>query len=792
MMPDQTKPEWRRHADAAAETALSRRSPAWVFLWAVVIFIIYGSLFPFDFQATPLPLDNFFSEWDIFENRADAIDNFLLFVPLGIALHTCFTGTRARLTAAFFAVLVLAFGIQLVQLYLPSRTASLSDAFWNSVGMAAGFLIAARVRRLLETHLSATTSRHDYFALLLVLLWFFYESFPFIPTLDIGLLRDHVKSAVFAPPFELMRFTHHYLAATLAGVAMLRVNWMQARYLNLLLIGSVSLLLEVFVAYGSLRRETLLGISIGLLTGYLLETRLKKNQSTVIFLLALSAYLITVLTPYRDQTLGAGFTLTPFSHLFWQGITKDIPPTAFEALAIACLLWTGLSSQRRFRHTPYTWVGCVMLLLVILEWVRVTIVGYHGDTTPLVVAIVLSPFAVSLRTLGTSDKTAARTSSVQVSPALDQAAEPAAPSFRSAQATPPLASTAKPSIFWIAATLGAMTLGLWLLLHLPGIPYNLKKIFGDQLLSGAAFFSLALLWLGSAPWLLAQLLIRRTRQGRHALLWTPVLLLGIALISLALIQLATPEIMLNKIIGAPDLYHRIVYENYWGEAWRARLAGYPVGLIEGLESSVRYCALYSIFMIPLTLAALALPKQNRTPRVLAYLLLLLPFWYLAKYVVIDSAITDNLIELMKPNGLVFLAALIITLSLHASILASYFYRTRVRSSLKLCISSIALVALSWWLLNQGIESLIVKDGSVFSGIQFILGENRTSLLSDSALFWRWCLLYLSGVGVTALGMLFAMRLVPDNSAPRRKRRSKTPKSKTMPSESEVAGATRHT
>ncbi len=787
MIPAQ--PESRRtgHLHSVRPKTLSQmeaeslpRVPARIFLWAITIFIIYGSLFPFDFQTTPLSVDHFYNEWHILSNFSDALDNFLLFIPLGIAIHSYYKSTRTRLIATFFAILLLALGIQLLQLYLPSRTSSVSDAFWNTVGLGTGFLIASKTSRLLKIQLSADASKHDYFSILLVLLWFFYESFPFIPTLDIGLLRDHVKTAVFAPPFELMRLLQHWLAATLAGVAILRVNWLHPRYLNLCVMAGIAIFLEVFVAYGSLRRETLMGIALGLGSGYLVENSSKKNSHFLIFFLAFCTYLLTVVLPFRDQPSGASFTLTPFSHLLWQGVTKDIPPAAFEALAIGVMLWAGLANPGRFQRSPYAWTICVIVLLTLLEWIRVYVAGYHGDTTPLIMAIILSPFAVTLRT--SAEKKEFTVDQTPIDHPAHHALHLISPSLEQLKHIPgsegilpivlPIASdTKKSTLLLIAGTLVVLTLVLWLFLHLPGIPYNVKKIFGDHVLAGSAYFSLVLLWIGSAPWLVAQALTERSQRDRSAMVWLPILLIVMAMVSLTLVDLAIPDIMLNKIIGTPDIYRRVVFENYWGEEWRQRLSGLSVNLVDSIETGIRYSALYSVFTIPLTISALALARKNRLLYTLSDVLLLLPFWWVTKYIVIDNAVTDNLTELLQTHGLIFLAILIVVFTMHASLMANILRRTRSRYFLRwglLCLLTAALLPATWWLLTQSIESLIVKDGKIFSGVQFILGENRSDLLPEITLFGRWCAFYAGAVTVTASGMYCAMRLWPVVTVPGKK------------------------
>ncbi|MDD2881487.1 MAG: O-antigen ligase family protein [Rhodoferax sp.] len=367
----------------------------WVFLWAAVIFITYGSLFPFNFLSDPKPLAEFYAQWHMLRNAADAVDNFMLFIPLGIGLDACFRTRSAKLAAGFVALLLLGIGIQLLQLYLPSRTSSVADVLWNTIGLSVGMLAFSRIRLAAESLLQVNMGRHDNYAMLLVAIWLCYESFPFVPTLDVGLLRDHVKTVIFAPPFETMRLLQHTLAAALAGVAIVRANWLRPGWLNVVILGGLAVFLEIFVAYGSLRRETLLGIAIGLFLGHWFDKDANKRTGVVVVLIALTAFLITVLTPYRGQPADSTFTWTPFSYLFWWGNTKDISPTAFEALVIGSLFWAGTFMKSSVSQPSPLWLGGVFFLLLMLELFRIYLMGYHGDTTPLFLALVLVSFIVS-------------------------------------------------------------------------------------------------------------------------------------------------------------------------------------------------------------------------------------------------------------------------------------------------------------------------------------------------------------------------------------------------------------
>jgi VanZ family protein len=739
--PARPAPHLSYPTDAAVSPA-----PAYVFLAAVVAFIIYGSLFPFDFVSQGLPLDRFFAEYDVFANQSDALDNFFLFVPLGVGLVLAFRDRAARAIAALLSILVLAIGIQLIQLYLPSRTASLADAFWNTIGMGAGFLMAERVGRALRAQLAGQAAGRDMFLAGLVLLWLSYESFPFVPTLDIGLLREHVKGAVFAPTFELMRLAQHGLAAALAGIAIARVGMLRRPVFGAIGLAALAITLEVLVPYGSLRRETLLGIALGLAAGYLAAQSGARRSAGIGFALALAAYLITVLTPYRGQAFDTGFTLTPFSHVLWQGVVNDVSPAAFEALAIGCLLWSGMAASNRLRARPYVWSAAVLLLLAALEWVRVALVGVHGDTTALAMAAVLAPAAAALR------------GGQSAQPLTQPLTQPMTQTPAASAVPPAKPGAGRPAWVVVAACAAALTVAMWALVHLPGIPYNLKKLFGERPLFGAAVFSLALLWLGAGPWLVARTVLSLDARRRRGALYGPLLVAGIALVSYVLVDLATPGIMLEKIIGAPDLYRRIVEDNYWGEAWRAGLAAWPRGLVSAAERLVRYLALYAVFAIPLVLALLAVPRAGRNARIIVNSLCLLPFWLLVKFVVLEWAVTDNITELVADGGAVFLALLIALFAGNAVMLVCY--RRGARTAPVLALATAALVAAGWWLLNQGIEPVVINNGRIFSGVQFLLGENRSALLSAPALLARWCALDGAALVVVVTGLVLARRLLP--------------------------------
>jgi hypothetical protein len=128
---------------------------------------------------------------------------------------------------------------------------------------------------------------------------------------------------------------------------------------------------------------------------------------------------------------------------------------------------------------------------------------------------------------------------------------------------------------------------------------------------------------------------------------------------------------------------------------------------------------------------------------------------LSKWVVIDGAITDNLTELIAPDGLPWLALLAIVFSTHAAWASRASTPSRLLSAAGL--APIA-VPLGWWLLLQGLEQVIVKYDVVWSAQQFLLGHNRKLQLSEGQLFTRWAMLYVGLLGLCSFGMSLARRV----------------------------------
>jgi VanZ family protein len=735
------------------ELPYETRRPALVITCACIVFIVYGSLFPFNFQATAQPFTAHSFELNPWRNRSDALDNVLLFAPLGTSIFFAFRSVAARIATAAGLWAALGIGMQLLQLYVPGRVGSMADAFNNAIGMLVGLLLGRATATWL-CRKQAIGRFGDPLAMFLVVAWYAYESFPFLPTLDVGLLASHIKPVLAATEFEPVRFFRHATAAALGTLALLALQPLRSRPACLVVAAAVVFASEVLVPYGELRRETLLGIALGMALGERLDHVLDARARWAMLALALAAFVMSVVTDFRRPPEASRFTLTPFAHLLWQGATTDIPTSAFEALTIGALMWAGAGTSR-LGSRPWHWPAIVIALVLLFEAVRVLLASGRADSSTLAIAVLLAPCAAAMHRRRTARLQLE--SSRRGRPPAD--GEGVGQSERTPATGPATTTPRKPvaRIFlWSAAiAVAALTIGLRLLLEVPSLPYNVRKLLGAGSFFDLGFFAAVLLWIGAGPWCVA-----RAAAGRVASsLLLPALLVAATLASLLLLWLAVPAESLDKITGSLDLFRRVTTENYWGPVWHDRMVGLSPEAVGALERAVRYVALYSLLLVPMTMAVVCLDKAWPLALVLPALGVLALSWWLAKWVVIEGAITDNLTELIAPGGLPWLAALALVFGVHVAWFGVRAPR-RAGGALALVALTLGALPIGWWLLKQGLEQVIVKYGAVWSAQQFLLGQNRTADLSDGQLFARWSALYLGLVCVSALGMALARRLWP--------------------------------
>ena len=216
-------------------------------LFLIVIFLIsYGSLYPLDFVSiydNSNALKAFFKTWGTYTHQGDILANLILFVPFGILGMQAFS-VRYALWKSMLLVLVtgicLGVGLQIAQIYLPSRDANLSDAVLNFIGTIIGIAVSLSLNKIF---FQGFKSNLHHFPVLLLYCWLAYRLIPFVPSLDWEEIKNSIKPLFILSTWELVRIYHD---ATAWMVVFYIVSQIKQRHLSTWYFSFVILLCFIF------------------------------------------------------------------------------------------------------------------------------------------------------------------------------------------------------------------------------------------------------------------------------------------------------------------------------------------------------------------------------------------------------------------------------------------------------------------------------------------------------------------------------------------------------------------
>jgi len=190
----------------------STRAYAVVFL-LVTIFILYGSLFPFEYRARTYPggpVAYLLSTWPDWDHRGDLLSNILLYLPFGF-FGTCALPSRVsawpRALLVTVAGTALACGVEITQFHIAGRVTSMGDVYADAIGSGVGALAASLIGVSMRWPFVRELAAHPTASLLLVM-FFGYRLYPYVPTIDLHKYWRAVRPLLAAPslpPDELTR-----------------------------------------------------------------------------------------------------------------------------------------------------------------------------------------------------------------------------------------------------------------------------------------------------------------------------------------------------------------------------------------------------------------------------------------------------------------------------------------------------------------------------------------------------------------------------------------------------------
>ena len=356
----------------------------------VAAFIVYGSLYPFQFdfgRTDASPLTILLHAWpakiDKFAWR-DACVNVLLYFPLGLTAVLVFMRRLPRAAAALTAVMLgtgLSASIEMLQIFDASRTCSLLDVACNFAGTVGGVCAALIFRqeifgiaRRRQGHRGAGG------ALMLACCWAGYQLYPLIPLFSRGRLRANV-ARFLATPISMVEvgasaaewFAFALVMRAVAG--RLKAPW--------LLLAMLCLPLRLLIMERTLAPDELIGAGLAmLLWTYPAEgSRVRAGAGMLA-----AAIMLRELSPFEFTAPARAMSWIPFSATLASERLNAALVLLRKAFEYGTLVWLLRASGLRYWSAGVS----VAAALVLLETAQRYLPNRQPEITDAVIAGILA------------------------------------------------------------------------------------------------------------------------------------------------------------------------------------------------------------------------------------------------------------------------------------------------------------------------------------------------------------------------------------------------------------------
>ena len=673
------------------------------------------------------------------------LGNIVLFFPFGlvgiwsVSIRNAIVRDAMVLALAF----ILAFSLQLAQVWLPSRSAALVDVVWNMAGAGLGIVAAhmavgrAGVGKLAIP--SATLA-----PLGLLMLWLLAELSPLVPSLDLQKFKDALKPLMYGIEFSFPDVMAHAAGVFAAGSALATLVLQPTKWL----FGLLALILagKLIIVHLALDASILTGFLVGYLAWLLVPASRGKERFGFAFWGLFLAWTIVALMPFSAMP-GGNFNSIPFATML-----KGSMEVNAQGMAQSLFIYTGLLwfAQKRVGRISVVMVGLV-LWACLLELTQMLLLGRTADITEPILILLIGWLLTALQ----------RHQNIQVPPTqpLKELGKSSARRMKILDAIPRIGWSAK-----LGFSIIGMAALMWAMLRVPSVPYNVRELIaqGHPILSALAL-ACAIAWIFGFPAWAAMHMATGSRRPAYLL---PFLLLH-GIVAWVLLRRAVPLESIHDIVGSPILG--------WPWEWEA------IG---------RFISLFTIWSV-VSFGAGFLTLRSWLPKAGGFLwlwavatLALLPVAYV---VVIQQAATDNLTELLAgggtPMAFLWVAAGLFMLALAGAQLAVALGSAMRVGVIRGALWSIASFPLTYLALHAGFESYIIKYGQAFSAFQFLLSQDRAHYAAPMELLLRYgfahgiLLFTIAASQAPFLGHIvltharLTIRPVPEQESPRKKGQS---------------------
>jgi VanZ family protein len=737
--------------------------------YGVVFFITYGSLYPFEFSlvVSDQAFRAFLNSAIVLSSIGDVVGNVVLFVPFG------FLGYRLLPSWVLVSIgLLLAVILQIAQLFLPSREPAIYDVFWNFLGISFGLLCGyvLKVSPLFKNNFCTTNNQ---VAIVIIMLWGALQLLPFVPTLDWQSFKSALKPLTL-PSFSWERtsfLTFGWLAVGYFSRKVLDKNW----HTSYFILGVVSiLLLKIMIVSNELNLTDVFAGFFAVLI-YLFLGKLDARRIVYLAWLILFTYTLKSLFPFQWQSEGKSFIWLPLSGFLDGSMIINSKALCEKLFVFVCIF----SLLKEAKILSVKTISVVIIIIATIEICQLWIAGRTAEITDPLLATIIAWLIVRLRNFTQTNSKLQLAETLQ----LDSRILQSNTGFVNASIGRGQNSREAFSPDWrviVTALVISVVIAscLYVLLRMPNVPYNIRELFkygGNGI--DLFIFALALLAMGGAPAWMGY----TVAKAKNFIVTAPMTAIKVSAVIYILIFASVTDESIMDIAGSSVIVHRVGEKGVLGTVGKQFVAAVGADNLRNVtdifEPLVRFGALFGPLIIFLGLIFAALFKTQSLPnagnglhswlfskQLFIYLLYMLPWFYFCKVIAFDWSSTDNLNELIARDGYYrmggggYLYVLIALISLLAGVLA-WAIQYSAFFTILLLIISLFSVWPGWLLINAGLTNNVGKYGLSFSGVDFLLGPDRTHLLSSRELFFRWSLVQYSAILGLASGAALYLKLL---------------------------------
>ena len=366
-------------------------------LLIVIVLIVYGSLYPWDFHSTQLAASPF---WVLLHSWPDHIDRFLfrdiavnvaIYLPVGVFGFLAFRQkfhTPFALTVTVLLALALSSSIEMTQLFDDARECSAFDVVCNVsgtvLGVALGYVHQQWLKRFFA-RAETTKLLHPSGAVLLFYTWLAYQGFPLFTVLSRTRLDDKFRYlfvAVSISPLETFSYFVEWLV-----VAQLLENVLGANRTRRLLPPPLLLLVlaaKLLVAGRIVTWSELAGAVLACICWYFLSG--DRRRTAVVGGLIVSLLIVRGLVPYHWSRIANPFSWVPFGGFLRAEWDFGLLTLLQKCFWYGSAVWLLRAAGWRLIHAAVA----VAVLLGAIEVIQIHLPGRVAEITDPLLALILA------------------------------------------------------------------------------------------------------------------------------------------------------------------------------------------------------------------------------------------------------------------------------------------------------------------------------------------------------------------------------------------------------------------